>query len=229
MTLPRSRHETYQDSSTPSPDEVFFNGVQDAHIDRYFQRELVCDDFLGDSLDRGQWKNVTLVGAGATSIVDDSANGGSGVYKFDVNNAGAAAAILETQPIVVGSDDFYFRARVKTTGVTAKTTFVLGFDSKVGFWLDGSGSTTNWKLLINGLAVSPTSAIAVSTSYQLFEIERISGVTRFYVDGVEVHQTSTAIAISANALKIDTSNTNGIGGLGGFLWVDSFEAWKYYF
>jgi hypothetical protein len=32
MTLPYSRHDTYSDGSPPSPDEDFFNGVQDAIV-----------------------------------------------------------------------------------------------------------------------------------------------------------------------------------------------------
>jgi hypothetical protein len=223
MALPRSRNTTYVAGSTPSPKAADLNALQDGDVDVFWRRTLVSDDFTGDSLNRGNWKNIATGGSGSATFVDDAANGGNGVYKFDVS--AAAANTISLQPngnwnLGNGTGDFLVRFRARTTSVVANTTFFVGFVTTLGFEVLGSSSTTLWRAYIaaDGGIVTLTTPVSVSSSYKLFEIERVSGVTYFYVDNVEVHRTSTSINLSSVVFEAFAG-----GNTAGVFWVDAIE------
>jgi hypothetical protein len=186
-------------------------------------RVLVRDDFTGDSLNRGIWKNIATGGSGSATFVDDAANGGNGVYKFDVS--AAAANTISLQPntnwnLGNGTGDFSVRFRARTTGVVANTTFFVGFVTTLGFEVLGSSSTALWRAYIaaDGGIVTLDTPVSVSTSYKVFEIRRTSGVTYFYVDGTLVHETSTSINLSSVVFEAFAG-----GNTAGAFWIDLID------
>jgi hypothetical protein len=147
VSLPRSVNTTYVAGSTPAIKADDLNELQQRHVDTFWRRPLICDDFTGDSLNRGNWKNIATAGSGSATFVDDAANGGNGVYKFDVS--AAAANTISLQPggnWNLNSEDYHIRFRARTTGVVANTTFFVGFVTTVGFEVLGSSSTTLWRV-----------------------------------------------------------------------------------
>jgi hypothetical protein len=219
--LPRTINTVYQNGSTPDIDADDLNELQQGHVDTFWRRPLVCDDFTGDSLNRGNWKNIVTGGSGSATFVDDAANGGNGVYKFDVS--AAAANTISLQPggnWNLNSEDFHIRFRARTTGVVANSTFFVGFVTTLGFEVLGTSSTTLWRAYIaaDGGIVTLTTPVSVSTSYKVFEIERINGVTYFYVDATLVHQTSSVIDLSSVVFEAFAG-----GNTAGVFWIDSIE------
>jgi hypothetical protein len=172
------------------------------------QRGLfVRDHFVGQSLSTAHFLTPT----GTTSIIDDSANGGSGTLKID--GSGGGTNQVDTQNVSAGTGDFRLRARLRVTGVGGASSIGFGFRSggiNAAFIIDGPTSTTNWRVLVDGVNTAPNgTAAAVNAAYKEFIIERKGGTLSFTVDGVVLHSVAHAGNIAGNPMRMQ-SNSAGI-------------------
>lgn len=208
MSLPLSRNRTYIAGVTKVAAQDM-NDIQDLLIQHSTVRgTLVRDNFTGQSPDAGIWKTPT----GSVTIVDDSANGGSGAARFDGTGS---TAELKTQPLVLGTGDFTASARLRISGaVGAASGASFGIDGPGGsqtvrFRIQGSISTTNWLVWIDssgGISGNGT-PVLISSSYANFEVKRKSNIVTFSIDGVILHTESPYISSMDSAfLQLVTNN-----------------------
>jgi hypothetical protein len=221
----RSRNTTYVANSPPAPKANDLNEIQDAHVDAYWRRPLVCDDFTGDSLNRGQWANISATAPGVASFVDDSANGAFGCYKFDGSaGLGGTGISLYTNAIMPfgTTRDFYMRWVGRLTNFDANSICRVGFGAVLGFLHLGSADATNWRVYVNGVSTATnTATVALNTAYKLFEIERVDAVTSWYIDNVLVHEETGALTTGTTVGMQNVQNASSTL----IMWNDSFECY----
>lgn len=189
------------ETAFPSPEYNWLLGnLSDwvTYFDQRRSRLILRDHFTGDDLDLGIWFNLV----GTPTPIDDDANGGFGAQSLDgTTNVGAGQAIRSCA-MALGTLDFCFRARLRTTGIDASSQVSVGINdggnsTTLMFRIDGAASTTNWGVQIDGagFAAANGTDASISTSYQEFEIRRVGTTVTFYVDGV-LHHTESGYSTS---------------------------------
>jgi hypothetical protein len=156
------------------------------------------DDFTGASVSAGHWITDVLGAGSAVNSVDDSAAGGFGAAQLLNGTAASSHAILKTVVLPVGISDFYFSARVRNVGTLSGTPY-FGLVSDGGtqhcmfFAKPGSGT---WNSIAGGVATAVDSGVAVGSTYVLLEIQRLSGVVTFYINGAQTSQVAFATSLT---------------------------------
>ena len=198
MSLPFSRNESYVDGETPIPAQTM-NDIQDLIVS--YEKIVrgsdfwLQDDFTGSAVDTGQWKTT-----GTFAPIDDHSSDGLGAIDLSVSSGGDHDQRLYTQPMKIGTRDYYFAARVRmaTLGATG--------DVRIGITDAGSGTSrfflpeaggTNW--FMNVATVQDSGVAFTPTVYQLLEFSRIDGVFEMKIDGVQVY-TEANVASLANSV-----------------------------
>jgi hypothetical protein len=179
-------------------------------------RAQLFDTFCGQSLSTGNWTTAT----GTVSIVDDSANAANGAVKVDATAGGVHN--FETRPLGLPGD-FLLRGRFRVTGVTASSS--IGFGCRTvadtAFLIDGSQSTTNWRVLVNGASTAANGTpVAINATYSEFEMQRTGNTITFKINGTLLH-TATSPTLTGATIR---SSANGAGILWGD-WISFFTVY----
>jgi sulfur carrier protein ThiS len=196
MGLPTSREQTYVTGVT-KVQAVDMNAIQDGIVE--LNQRVVWDHFTGSAIDTGRWNAAT-----ATLVADD-ANGGAGATTF------ANGQSIATTTLAIGTS-CRFRARMRTTGVSATTSIRAGLDSLVttGFLISGASSTTNWRVMVDGVNTAPNgTAAAISATYKDFEVRIRSGTLTFLVNDVVLHSQAYATSVSGDTITIINAVAGG--------------------
>jgi hypothetical protein len=204
MPLPESRHATYQDGSTPSPDEDYFNDTQDCIIDfdRFFHGPSLAekDDFLGSAICTGRW---IVTGAGIT-VVSDAAAGGYGAARL-AGTSGDATQELESRDLPIGTGDFRIRVRARYSTLNSNGSFTIGLPApgaSAYFFSSSAALSGRWGFVYGGVPTTADTGVSPSSSYQTFDINRESGIVTAKIDGVEVFQDTMSDSIGTGVLTI---------------------------
>jgi len=181
---------------------------------KLFQRLLfggdlsIADDFLGAAL-ADIWTS-----SGTTSI---STDGPAGSLKLDASGASTASAITPT--LNIGTGDFCFSARVRCA--TKSGTFRIGLYSATSsqrILMGWDGSDTHYQTDVGLGDSAVTSTLVGTTDYVQFDIVRIGGTLKYYLDGAEVGSVANVVNMSGFHLEASQSG-NGIA------YVDCIKFW----
>lgn len=160
-------------------------------------RPQLFDTFAGQSLSTSNWVTPT----GTVTIVDDSTVGGNGTVKVDATAGGTH--FFETRQLALPGD-FLVRGRFRVTGVGASSSIAFGFrggSDSAAFLIDGSQSTTNWRVLIaNASTAANGTPVAISASYMEYEIQRVGSSITFKINGTLLH-TATSGTMTSDTLR----------------------------
>jgi hypothetical protein len=172
----------------------------------------VRDEFTGSAVGTETWNTIT----GAPTLPDESANGGFGTVKLD----GAVNQQIKSSPLAMGTSDFRWKARMRTTTVNGTSSIICGVVAGVNslaFYCDGAVSTTNWRIHLNGVSTAANGTpVTFSATYADFVIEKIGTTVTFKVNTTLLH-TQAAYASSLTGAMCHLTSTAGTG----VQWIDS--------
>jgi hypothetical protein len=178
---------------------------------RNARKLLVRDHFVGSAIDTGRW-----TGGGSPTAVDDSASGGSGAALLDGSSGGGAGQYIQTLPLALSTSNFRLYVRMRNLSIAGTSNIQVGVtNSGTGknllFYIDGSTSTTNFRVAIDNASTPPNgTAAAISSSYKDFIITRVSNAVTFSVDGVALHTIGSYTSNLDGALFYHFTATSGI-------------------
>lgn len=205
MSLPNTRNITYTPGVTKVR-AVDMNDIQDCIVALSAGQGAIVarDQFIGKSLNLGIWIDTF----GASTILDDQANGGIGSLQTD-----ALGTDIRTRRFNIGTRDFTMRARLRNTGPLTGGVHLglrgLGGSGTLTFRINSVTNPTNWIVEVDGaLQVPNGTGFAYSSTYADFEIKRKSNVVTFKINGVAFHTLASYTSAFNDAyLAIQTGNS----------------------
>lgn len=210
MALPYSRNQTYVAGTTPIA-AADMNDLQDYAVRAQSGSSgsdfLFYDDFIGGTtFDLSKW----TVSAGGI-LTQVTATDACGVADF--STAGNNDENLSTFGIAIGTADFEMCVRIKLASLGGGASLAhVGLLSNTASWRADAGGT-NWFFYKNG--ASTDSGVAFSTTtFDVLEIIRVSGVQRVLINGVEIDSFADTHSFTTEALqfraKRDASGTTDV-------------------
>lgn len=186
-------------------------------------------DFEGPNLGSGSFKTEKFAEGGTATfaIVSDSANGASGAIQW-THAATQASALLTAGTLAFGQGDIYFTCRCRVASIGAGSSYVkfglTGGTNEIEIVYDPSvNGNSNWWLHYGSGPTTVDTGIAASSTYQVIDVIRTSGVLTVVIDGDPVATASPSPfdmdgGFATIACNADTSGTTNA-------YFDYFKCW----